>query len=146
MHYFLQLPCLRPHKKLLLRLVVVARRRSSPRAHVLVSERTSAHLPVCELNPARSMHSTLRRFLTEIFGADLPPHRPHGLLSVEHSGRPEASNDGCCLTLLLSVRAPLEEACLIDKYSWREVTDDDLGQRVMARLGKNLTIPITVIR
>ena len=89
-----QLPALRPHRRLLLRLVVVGRRRPSPssssssssRPHLLVSERTSAHLPCCELNPARSLHSTLRRFLTEVFGADLPPHRPHGLLSVEHSG------------------------------------------------------------
>ncbi len=126
--------------------MVVARRRSSSGTHVLVSERTAAHLPVCELNPARSLHSTLRRFLTEIFGADLPPHRPHGLLSVEHSGRPEASNDGCCLTLLVSVRAPLEEACLIDKYSWREVSDGAIGEQLMARLGKNLTIPLIVIR
>ena len=47
--------------------------------------------------------------MTEIFGADLPQHRPHGMLSVEHSGKPAHSNDGSCFTLLVSIRVALEE-------------------------------------
>jgi hypothetical protein len=31
----------------------------------------------------------------------------HGLLSLEHSGRPANSNDGSCITLLISVKVPL---------------------------------------
>ena len=84
--------------------MVVARKRTTSRAHVLVSEKTTAHLPVCELNPARSVHSTMKRYLTEVFGSDLPPHRPHGLLSIEHSGKPAHSNDGACFTVLASIR------------------------------------------
>jgi len=53
----------------------------------------------------------MKRYMTEVFGADLPAHRPHGLLSVEHSGRPAHSNDGLCLTLLVSVRIPIEDVC-----------------------------------
>ncbi len=140
-----QLPAIRPHNKLLLRLVVVARKKSTNRAHVLVSEKTAAHLPVCELNPTRSVHATLKRYMTEMFGSDLPPHRPHGLLSVEHSGKPAHSNDGCCLTLLVSVRVPLESVCLIDKYNWLEV-DVALGEELLARMGRNLTLPLVVLR
>ena len=143
--FVFQLPAIRPHNKLLLRLVIVARKKSNNRVHVLVSEKTHAHLPVSEMNPTRSVHSTLKKYMTEIFGSDVPAHRPHGLLSVEHSGRPAHSNDGMCLTLLVSVRVPLEEVCLIDKYSWLEI-NRSLGETTLGRLGKNLTIPLIVVR
>ena len=62
------------------------------------------------------------------FNLVLPPHyfldyifRPHGLLSAEHSGKPAHSNDGCCLSLLISIRVPLEDVVLIDKYAWLEL-------------------------
>ena len=71
--------------------------------------------------------------------------RPHGLLSVEHSGKPAHSNDGCCLSLLISVRVPLEDVVLIDKYAWLEL-DKPLGDEILGRLGKNMTIPLAVIR
>ena len=141
----LQLPAIRPHKKLLLRLVVAIRRRSDNAVCILVSEKTAVHLPVCELNPTRSVHATLKRYMNEIFGSDLPPHRPHGLLSAEHSGKPATSNDGVCLTILVSVRVPLEEVCLIDKYAWLQL-DKRMGENILSRMTKNMTVPLTVIR
>ena len=141
------------------------RKKENNRVNVLVSEKTAAHLPVCEINPNRSIHSTLKKYMIEIFGNDLPQHRyvlsprisfltrnifheffrPHGLLSIEHSGKPAHSNDGCCLTLLLSVRIPLEDVVLIDKYAWLEL-DRALGDEILGRLGKNMTVPLAVIR
>jgi len=138
-------PALRPHKMLLLRTVILIRKKTNNRMHVLVSEKTAAHLPVCEINPVRSVHSTLKKYMTEIFGAEIPPHKPHGLLSLEHSGRPANSNDGCCLTLLISLKVPLESVCLIDKYSWLEL-DRMVGDQLLARLAKNMTVPLVVIR
>jgi len=138
-------PALRPHKSLLLRAVILIRKKTNNRMHVLVSEKTAAHLPVCQINPMRSIHSTLKKYLTEIFGAEIPAHKLHGMLSLEHSGRPANSNDGCCLTLLISVKVPLESVCLIDKYSWLE-TERTLGDQLIARLGKNMTVPLAVIR
>ena len=77
---------------------------------MLVSEKTAAHLPVCEIHPGRSLHATLKKFLVEIFGADLPSHRPHGVLALGHrsasAGAP--ATDGIAITLLVSVRSPLE--------------------------------------
>ena len=61
-----QLPAVRPHNRLLLRLVIVSRRRANNRVSVLVSEKTAAHLPVCELNPTRSVHSMLKKYLTDM--------------------------------------------------------------------------------
>lgn len=39
---------------------------SSNKLHVLVSEKTEAHLPMCEINHNRNLHSTLRKFMTVI--------------------------------------------------------------------------------
>jgi hypothetical protein len=75
------LPALRPHKRLLLRTVVLGRKKANNRMHVLVSEKTAAHLPVADTNPVRSVHSTLKRFLTEIFGAEIPQHKVTFFLS-----------------------------------------------------------------
>jgi len=139
------LPALRPHKRLLLRAVILIRKKTNNRVHVLVSEKVGAHLPVCDINPARSIHSTLKKYLTEIFGAEIPQHKLHGILSWEHSGRPANSNDGSCVTLLISVKIPLESVCLIDKYTWIEV-ERRLGDHLISRLAKNMTVPLIVVR
>ena len=142
----MQLPAVRPHKKLLLRLVVAIRRRADNAVCLMVSEKTAVHLPVCEINPTRSVHATLKRYMAEVFGTDmLPPHRPHGLLSAEHSGKPATSNDGVCLTLLVSVAVALEDVSLADKYAWLQV-DKALGEALLSRITKNMTVPLTVIR
>ncbi|XP_018328282.1 8-oxo-dGDP phosphatase NUDT18 [Agrilus planipennis] len=139
-----QLPLLKPHTKLLLRLLVVTKKRSSNRLHVLLSERTTFHLPTCEVHPAKSIYSTLRRFMIEIFGAEVAPHRPHGLLNVEHGGKEGA--DGACLSLLVVFKSPLEEAPIIGKCVWHEVTKD-LEEKILLRImAKNSTLPVHVIR
>lgn len=61
---------------------MVIKKRATNRVHVLLSERTAFHLPTCEIYPSKSVHSTLKRFMVEIFGAEVASHRPHGLLSV----------------------------------------------------------------
>lgn len=38
----------------------------SNKLHILVSEKTEAHLPMCEINHNRNLHSTLRKFMTVI--------------------------------------------------------------------------------
>ncbi|XP_073981604.1 8-oxo-dGDP phosphatase NUDT18 [Rhodnius prolixus] len=145
-----QHPCIMPaikrHSKLLLRLIVCIRQKSSNRVHILLSEKTEGHFPMCEINHRKNLHSTLRTFMMDIFGADVPPHKPHGIVSVEHCGEPAGGvNDGMCLTMLVSFRVPLENVFLIDKYTWFMISKD-LGDRLTARLPKNLTIPLNVIR
>jgi 8-oxo-dGDP phosphatase len=65
--------------------VVVIKKRATNRVHVLISERTSWHLPTCEVHPGKSLHSTLRKFMVDLFGAEVAQHRPHGVLSVSCS-------------------------------------------------------------
>ncbi|XP_043205982.1 8-oxo-dGDP phosphatase NUDT18-like [Amphibalanus amphitrite] len=137
-----RLPAARAHRRLLLRLVVCVRKRANNRVSVLMSEKTSLHLPTCEISPPRSIHSTLKSI--EMFGADLPPHRPAGVLSVEYSHQPDQPA-GLCLTLLVPVRKPLEEVHLIDKYQWCEL-NRELGHALLDRLGKNQLVSLNVIR
>nr|XP_045613180.1 8-oxo-dGDP phosphatase NUDT18-like [Procambarus clarkii] len=140
------LPINKPHTRLLLRLVIAIRKRVNNRLCVLTSDKTATHLPVTEVNPVRSLHSTLRKYMTEIFGSDLPPHRPQGVLNVElKTSSPSGNHDGMCLTLLVPIRKALEDVPLIDKYSWIELPKP-IGEDLLNRMGKNMTVPLNVIR
>lgn len=136
------LPALVPHVKDLLRLIVVIKKRSTNRLHVLLSEKTALHFPVCEINPAKSVHSTLRRFMVEMFGADVGQHRPMGLLNVES----DPSESGCCLTLLVAFRAPLEEVPLIGKCAWHELPREHEDKLLSLIATKNSIVDMVVVR
>jgi len=139
------LPALIGYNKLYLRLLICIRKKSNNRVNILVSEKSHEHLPLCEIHPQKSLHNTLKKYMNEIFGAELPPHRPNGILSVEYNGIPSGQHDGLCLNLLVSVRSPLEEVLLIDKYSWKELSPG-LGEELLQRLGKTQTLSLHVIR
>ncbi|XP_071541714.1 8-oxo-dGDP phosphatase NUDT18-like isoform X3 [Panulirus ornatus] len=140
------LPIDKPYTRLLLRLVIAIRKRVNNRVCVLTSDKTATHLPVSEINPVRSLHSTLRKYMTEIFGSDLPPHRPQGVLGVElKTSAPSGNHDGMCLTLLVPVCKALEDVPLIDKYSWVELSKP-LGEDLLNCMGKNMIVPLNVIR
>lgn len=162
------LPSKFPHHKTYLRVVAAIRKRATNKLHILVSERNAHHLPTVEVHPQRSLHSTLRKFMIELFGAELPQHRPHGLLSVEHDaggiGSPltltspvrnntnhsqhmnSSATDGICLNVLVIFWPPLEEVALIGKCTWQELNKDlELKlNRILA--SKHSTIPMHVIR
>ncbi|KAH8279014.1 hypothetical protein KR018_012381 [Drosophila ironensis] len=140
------LPVRFSHKRNYLRVLAVARKRAHNSLNVLVSEKNSRHFPTVELHPNRSLHSTLRKFMIEIFGAELPQHRPHGLLGVEHLPTEQGNSDGICLNLLVAFRPPLEEIALIGKCIWQELEaplDEKLGRIVS---NKNASIPLNVVR
>lgn len=136
------LPAPVPHVKDLLRLIVVIKKRSTNKLHVLLSEKTALHYPTCEINPGKSIHSTLRRFMVEMFGADVGQHRPLGLLNLEH----DPAADGCCLTLLVAFRAPLEEVPLIGKCVWQELPKELEAKLISIITTKNSSIELHVVR
>ncbi|KAK2584853.1 hypothetical protein KPH14_006291 [Odynerus spinipes] len=116
------MPLSRPLSKLLLQLIITAKKRATNTLHVVISDAELLHLPICEINPNRNLLSTLHNFMTEIFGTDVAPHKPHGLLSVEFSGNHDG--DGLCLSLLVSFKLPVEEVPIIGKYSWYQVSEN----------------------
>lgn len=136
------LPAPIPHVKDFLRLIVLIKKRSTNRLHVLLSEKTMLHFPTCEINPAKSVHSTLRRFMVEMFGADVAQHRPLGVLNVEA----DPSADGCCLSLLVLFRPPLEEVPLIGKCAWHELSQEVAKDLIPVVTSKNATIELHVVR
>ena len=64
---------------------------------------------------------------------------------MEYDGRDVDRGDGLCLTLLVSIRCPLENAPLIDKYSWMELSEQT-GLLLLGRLDKNMSVPLNVVR
>lgn len=140
------LPARKSQTKNYLRLVAVIKKRCTNRAHVLVSEKNSYHFPTVEVHPGRSVHATLRKFLIELFGAELPQHRPQGILSVEHCPTGNGQADGICLTVLVAFRPALEDVSLLGKCIWQELSKD-IDERLIAVVsGKNSTLPLHVVR
>lgn len=137
------MPLSRSFSKLLLQLIVIAKKRATNKLHVVVSDTEVYHLPICEINPNRSLLSTLHNFMTEIFGTDVAPHKPHGLLAVEFSGN--CDGDGLCLSLLVSFKLPVEEVPIIGKYSWYQVPEN-IAEGITVRLPRNMTVPLNVVR
>jgi len=142
------LPAHRPHHKSYLRLVIAIRKKTTGRVNILLSEKTAYHFPTVEINPARNIHSTLRKFMIELFGAELPAHRPHGVLSVEHqpSATESGTTDGVCITVLVVFKATLEEVSLIGKCTWHELTKELSDRLTMIVASKHSTFPLHVVR
>lgn len=149
------LPAPKSHQRNYLRVVVAIKKRSTNRIHVLLSERTAHHFPTVELNPGRSIHTTLRKFLIELFGSELPQHRPSGVLCVEHGPTALAAaggatsavaTDGLCLTVLVAVRPPLEDVSLLGKCVWQEVSKEVDALMVSALVAKNASVELHVVR
>lgn len=142
------LPAPKPHFKSYLRLVIAIRKKSTSRVNILLSEKTAYHLPTVEIHPARNLHSTLRKFMIELFGAELPAHRPHGILSIEHkpSITEAITTDGVCLTVLVVFKASLEEVSLIGKCMWQELSKELSDRLTMIVASKNSTFPLHVVR
>lgn len=143
------LPALKAHYKNFLRVVIAVRKRASPhRVNILISEKTAFHFPTVEIHPTKSLHSTLRKFMVELFGSEVPQHRPVGLLSIEHNPSSSTSNvtDGICLTLLVVFKPTLEEISFIGKCSWLELSKDISDRLSLIVVSKNSTFPLNVVR
>ncbi|KAL5274700.1 NUDT18 family protein [Megaselia abdita] len=137
------------HHRSYLRVVAVARKRTSNSLNILVSEKNVHHLPTVEIHPSRSVYSTLRKFMVEMFGAELPQHRPHGVLTLEHNpSTPPHTTDGICITLLIAFRPPVEECNIIGKCIWHELSPGSFGENNLIKIlsNKNLIFPLNVIR
>lgn len=81
-----------------------------------------------------------------IFGNEMPPHKPHGILTLEHNGMPCEEHDGLGLTLLVSIKNPLEDVGIINsKYTWLEMSKH-LGQKLLSRISKNMAVQFNVVR
>lgn len=139
------LPAFKAHYKSYLRVVIAARRRPN-RVNILVSEKNCYHFPTVEIHPGRSLHSTLRKFMIELFGCEVPQHRLVGLLSVEHDPNDTNQTDGICLTLLVVFKPTVEEVTFIGKCSWMELSMELSNRLSLMVVTKNSTFPLHVVR
>lgn len=76
----------------------------------------------------------------------VPAHKPNGVLTVEHNGFPSEEHDGLALTVLVSIKLPLEDVTITNTdYTWLEISNM-VGQKLIARIAKNMTVQLNVIR
>lgn len=141
------LPAYKPHHKSYLRIVIAIRKKSTNRVNIMLSEKTAYHFPTVEIHPGKSVHSTLRKFMVELFGSEVPQHRPHGLLSVEHSPSNDTlTTDGICLCMLVVFKPTVEEVSFIGKCAWHELNKELSDKLSKIVVTKNSTFPLHVVR
>ncbi|XP_066595057.1 8-oxo-dGDP phosphatase NUDT18 isoform X2 [Prorops nasuta] len=138
------LPMNKMHAKLILRLIITAKKKATNKVHILIVDKSQVNLPVCEINPHRNLLSTLHGYMVDIFGANVPQHKPHGLLSIEFSSG-IGGGDGLCLTLLVSFKLPLEEVPIVGDFIWYQLSGN-VAESLTARLPRNMTVPLNVVR
>lgn len=79
-----------------------------------------------------------------MFNGASVPHKPHGLLDVEYSGRYPGQRDGLNLTLLVSIRIALEDTTPADPFHWMQI-NPLIQSFLLQRLQKNLSLALNVV-
>jgi len=123
------LPTICPHTKMLLRLIVMQTVGEGHERQVLVSLSGRTHLPTAVFH---SVDSTVHSLLEHVFKLPIEPN-VHGVVSLEHDGRPAYKHDGMCLTVIMTLDAAATgEVHITDEkqYGWLTVTDSDVVQNL----------------
>ncbi|OTF79474.1 nucleoside diphosphate-linked moiety X motif 18-like protein, partial [Euroglyphus maynei] len=131
-----QLICQRYVPNLYMRLIVTVWDGKIGKHRVLIAHSLSPHLPICQLNPTRSVHSTLKRFMQYIFSGNngisnnsvVPPHKPIGLIAIEYNYAKQSDQyDGLCLTLLVHCKSA--DSPVHNSFTW--ITLSDNGEQLI---------------
>ena len=89
-----------------------------------------------------------------IFGCPTKPTPVvQGVLSLEYCGKPSATNDGLCVTLLLLMLPPDPNNPAHplpikhpDKYEWQDVGGPEVKGQLLERLELGLFVPLLLLR
>jgi len=125
------LPTNLPHSKMLLRLIVMRTVGENRERQVLVSLSGHTHLPNAMFYGS---DSTIRSLLQNVFKHPVEPSvRIHGVVSLEHDGRPAYAHDGMRLTVLITLdNTATSNVQIADekRYRWMTVTDSNVVQHL----------------
>ena len=131
---FSSLPVKEAHSKILARVVMVARQQTSNEegADMLVLLRKSARgtLSLPAGHPSfvdYYVFQTVESFIKKQ-GTLLVPHTVHGLISIEHVGKPHGAADGMCLTLL--AEATDVQGTLPDDLIWFPIKNQQTCHKI----------------
>lgn len=138
-------PAIKSHKKLLLRLVVVQYNSERNEMVLLVGCKKRNHLPVKLLSDTDfSLEHAVFKVFQKVFGGKHASPQLHGVISVEHCGRPAALNDGICISVLVSLKDAVQtEISLNDLFMWLPIDDDSTKKEILERKldGQTVVVP-----
>ena len=123
------LPTNCPHSKMLLRLIVMRTVGENHERQVLISLSGHTHLPNAVFYGA---DGTIRGLLQNVFKQPVDPSvHIHGVVSLEHDGRPAYAHDGMRLTVLVTLDNT-SNLQIADKkrYGWMTVTDSNVVEHL----------------
>ncbi len=86
--------------------------------------------------------------MQEAFGNHCPTPTLHGILRLEHAGKPARVNDGMCVTLLVSLehtRGSTDTPPGVSKkFAWHALKTQSINENITCRLQKGMTVPVTI--
>ena len=83
-----------------------------------------ANFSMCGSNVSNVIKGLIRDFDSHI------QYRTYGYINIEHTGKPHGVADGLCLTFLVEVFEPVEEGSLQGKYSWFELEEKPMADKI----------------
>lgn len=133
------LPCVSPHKDMILRTVCV--RREGATYQILLSKSsTNPFLAVVVSERSNHLLASAVQGFNHIFKHTQVNYTLHGVLSVEHNGRPAHAHDGMCLTILLSLSPKGASSSLElsqSDFAWCTVTDEHLLNLLSRKISRD---------
>lgn len=79
-----------------------------------------------------------------MFGGNRTSPQLHGVISVEHCGRPAALNDGICISVLVSLGDAVQtEISRKDLFMWLPIDTDSMKREILERKldGQTVVVP-----
>ncbi|KAI0239648.1 8-oxo-dGDP phosphatase NUDT18 [Lamellibrachia satsuma] len=139
-------PQLMPHTKLLLRVVLVQSQRGD--WNVLIGKKGAEHFPTGEMSQNTSLQTALKQLLQQALGNHHITPTWHGVLSLEHAGKPARVNDGVCVTLLASLQrneAGTDAPPSLNKaFEWHLLKTQSICENLTSRLRQGMTVPLKI--
>ncbi|XP_074646726.1 8-oxo-dGDP phosphatase NUDT18-like [Tubulanus polymorphus] len=140
------LPVINAHRQLVLRLVIIHTEVHTGALFVLRRTDSNPHLPTCVISPSDpSIFTALNLVLQDAFGkCENLVRKVAGVLTVEHSGKPQYKNDGICLTLLVDLKTENEvfPSTTNDQYTCSRLENEDVIRDLSLRMNTKFNVKL----
>lgn len=142
------MPVVKPHTKLLLRVVFIHTDTDRSEMNLLLCKEPHPHLPVGIISTSDvSLQVTIHRMIQAILGHVKVQSKLVGVLAVEHCGKPAKANDGLCISLLVTLvpKNNILPDPYSSKYEWCCI-DGEIAKTVTDKCQPGSLVPLYLLR
>lgn len=142
---FISLPVPLPHKRITIEVVLVSHDDDNDGIKVCLDKKNCMGFLHCTPSVLYCSVRDIAHFMiTQALGTEEADYQLHGMITVEHVGKPHGVADGMCITLLAEIPTPAK-ATNPARYVWLGVADKTLKSRIEQLLEKGCIELVKVI-